>query len=181
MNLVLFAGGVMIGLMLAEARLSRHHERALIERGAVRPKGDVYPAMAVLYPLAFLVMIVEGAWRAGIAPDDALAGAEAPAWWLSGLLLFIASKALKYWAITALGDRWSFRVIVEPDRPLVHTGPYRYLTHPNYVAVIGELVAAAMMVGARVSGPIMIAAFGAVLWARIRFEDRVLASRRRPG
>jgi methyltransferase len=178
MNLVLFAGGVMIGLMLAEARLSWRHERALLERGAVRPAGDVYPAMAALYPLAFGLMIGEGAWRAGVGPETASTG---PAWWLSGVLLFVASKALKYWAIAVLGDRWSFRVIVEPDRPLVHTGPYRYLTHPNYVAVVGELVAAAMMVGARITGPITIAAFGAVLWARIRFEDRVLASMRRPG
>ena len=181
MNAVLFAGGAMIGLMIAEARLSQRHERALLERGATRPEGDVYPVMAVLYPLAFVLMIGEGAWRAATEPPSNALMPSGPAWWLSGLLLFAASKALKYWAIGALGDRWSFRVIIEPDRPLVHTGPYRYLTHPNYVAVVGELVAAAMMVGARVTGPITIAAFGAVLWARIRFEDRVLASMRRPG
>ncbi|MEZ5318636.1 MAG: isoprenylcysteine carboxylmethyltransferase family protein, partial [Vicinamibacterales bacterium] len=61
-------------------------------------------------------------------------------------------------------------------RPLVHTGPYRYLRHPNYVAVVGELVGAAMMVGAPLAAPIVLVVFGAVLLRRLRFEERVLAS-----
>ena len=79
-----------------------------------------------------------------------------PSWPVAGVLLFVASKALKYWAIRTLGERWTFRVLVQPGRPLVTTGPYRYVAHPNYIAVVGELVGAAMMLGARVSGPIMI-------------------------
>jgi methyltransferase len=92
------------------------------------------------------------------------------------VVLFAASKGLKYWAIRSLGERWSFRVLVQPGRPLIRTGPYAYLAHPNYVAVVGELVATAMMVGAPVSGPIMLAAFGLVLWRRVRFESAVLAT-----
>jgi len=67
-------------------------------------------------------------------------------------------------------------VLVLPGRPLVATGPYRYVDHPNYIAVVGELVGAAMMLGARVSGPIMLGVFGIALWARIRFESRILRS-----
>jgi methyltransferase len=89
-------------------------------------------------------------------------------------VLFAASKALKYWAIRTLGDRWSFRVLILPGVPLVTAGPYRYVRHPNYIAVVGELVGTAMMVGARVTGPMMIALFGIALWARIRFEERAL-------
>lgn len=168
MSFIVFALGVLFGLMLAELRISRRHERALRAAGAIEPPGDPWRAMAVLYPVAFLVMGVEGLWRvsAGIGPG--------PAWPLSGALLFVASKALKYWAIAALGDRWSFRVLVQPGRPLVATGPYRYLAHPNYVAVIGELAGTAMMVRAWISGPIMMAAFGVVLWMRIRIESRAL-------
>jgi methyltransferase len=95
-------------------------------------------------------------------------------WLPSGVLLFAASKALKYWAIGALGERWSFRVLVLPGVPLVRTGPYRFVAHPNYVAVVGELVGAAMMFGAGLSGPVMIALFGIALRARVRFETRVL-------
>jgi methyltransferase len=67
-------------------------------------------------------------------------------------------------------------VFVLPDVPLVTAGPYRYVTHPNYIAVVGELVGAAMMVGAQVTGPVMIGLFGLALWARIRFENTVLQS-----
>jgi len=97
-----------------------------------------------------------------------------PSWLLSGILLFGASKALKYWAITALGERWTFRVVVLPGVPLVTGGPYRYVAHPNYVAVIGELVGTAMMVGAVVAGPLTIAAVALAIWARVRFEEQAL-------
>src|SRR5687768_8238828 len=104
----------MIGALLAETRLSRANERALRARGAVVPPGDVYAAMAVVYPMSFLAMAAEGVWRssnAGGAPDG-------PNWFVSGVLLFVASKALKYWAIRALGERWTFRVMVLPGVPL---------------------------------------------------------------
>jgi methyltransferase len=181
-TLVLFITAVIIGLMLAEMSLSTQHERALRARGAMAPPGDPYVALAVLYPAAFVAMGLEGAWReyraasapAPIVPDNVIQ----PAWFLSGVVLFVASKALKYWAIRSLGDRWSFRVLIEPGVPLVTTGPYRYVTHPNYVAVVGELVGAAMMDGARVMGPVMTIAFGLALAARVRFENRVLRSLR---
>ena len=67
-------------------------------------------------------------------------------------------------------------MLVLPGAPLVTSGPYQYVAHPNYIGVIGELAGTAMMMGARVSGPVMLALFGAVLWARIRFETRVLRS-----
>ena len=177
MNTVAFVVAVVFGLMLAEQQVSTRHERQLKSEGAIVPDGDVYLALAVAYPVAFVLMGVEGAWRAvhetaSVAPD------AGPSWMASGVVLFGASKALKYWAIRSLGYRWSFRVMVLPGHPLVSSGPYRYVAHPNYIAVIGELVATAIMVGAKVSGPVMIAIFGLVLWARLRFENRVLADLR---
>ena len=173
MTTVVFLFSMVIGLLLAETRVSRENERRLRARGALLPDGDVYRALALLYPTAFLAMGVEGMWRAahGAAAPFAEPG---PSWTASGVVLFLASKALKYWAISALGDRWTFRVYIEPHLPLVTTGPYRYIAHPNYVAVVGELVGAAMMFGAPITGPIMFVLFGAALWARVRFETRVL-------
>ena len=173
MNTVALVIATVVGLMLAELRASRANERALRTAGAVEPPGDVYLRMAVLYPAAFLVMGAEGLSRAATAAPAA--AVHGPAWAVSGVLLFVASKALKYWAIAALGPRWSFRVLIEPGRPLVRTGPYRYVSHPNYIGVIGELAGTAMMVGARLSGPIMLGLFGMVLWARIRLEERALS------
>lgn len=177
MTLPVVVTAVIIGLLLAELRVSRRHERALIARGALAPTGDVYGPMAVGYPAAFLVMGAEGAWRATSgAPAIADVTAVEPAWFVSGLLMFVAAKGLKYWAIATLGDRWTFKVLVVPRTPLRTDGPYRYLAHPNYLGVMGELVGAAMMVGAPVSGPIGCAGFALLLWMRIRFETRAHAA-----
>jgi len=176
MSLVLFTTGVILGILLAETRLSRAHERRLREHGAVMPSGDVYVALLVLYPSAFVLMGAEGVWRASETERHglSLATAGGPSWLASGIVMFVASKILKYWAIRSLGDRWTFRVFVVPDAPLVTTGPYRYVTHPNYIAVIGELIGTAMMVGAPVSGPLMLGAFGVALRARVKFENQIL-------
>ena len=175
MNVLALAFAFITGLMLAEARLSRRHTLDLQRRGAVVPPGDPYVLIAVTYPLAFIAMAAEGLWRAAARDDRGWhLDVQARAWFAAGLLLFAAAKMLKYWAIRHLGPRWTFRVVQIPGAPLVGTGPYRYLRHPNYVAVVAELAGTAMMMEARVAGPIAIGVFGAVLWARIRFEDRVL-------
>jgi len=168
--LPLFTLSLILGLLLAEARLSSRHEAELRRRGAVEQKGDVYAAMAIAYPLAFLAMGIEGAARWRGAGDGGLGAGM----FLSGALLFVASKALKYWAIGALGSRWTFRVLVLPGVPLVSTGPYRYVAHPNYVAVIGELLGTAMMMQAEITGPVALVLFGTLLVMRIRFETRAL-------
>jgi methyltransferase len=173
-NIRIFLLSLVIGLLLAEARVSRRNTAWLRSHGAIEPPGDVYGVMAVLYVLAFLGMGIEGLWRSATAPAGVESGSAGPSWLASGVVMFAASKGLKYWAIRTLGARWSFRVLVLPGVPLVATGPYRFVEHPNYIAVVGELVGAAMMFGARLTGPVFIVLFGVVLWARVRFESRVL-------
>jgi methyltransferase len=151
-------------MMLAEMQLSRYNERTLRARGAVEPPDDVYRAMAWAYPLLFVSMGLEGAWW-GPAP-----GATT----LAGAALLGASKALKFWAIAALGGRWTFRVLVPPGGALVTSGPYGLLRHPNYVAVMGELASVALIVGARVSGPVAMLLFGVLIRHRIRMEEAAL-------
>jgi methyltransferase len=151
-------------IMLAESRISRRHERVLRRRGAVEPPDDVYRTMRWAYPAAFVVMALEGA----------IAGPPPASITLTGVAVMAAAKALKYWAIGSLGSRWTFRVLIVPDAPLVNTGPYAVLRHPNYVAVVGELVSMALMVGARVSGPITLLLFSLLLRQRIRVENRAL-------
>jgi methyltransferase len=74
----------------------------------------------------------------------------------------------------ALGRSWTFRVLVVPGDPLVADGPYRYLRHPNYVGVVGELVGAALMTGARLAGPTALIVFALLLARRIDVEARAL-------
>lgn len=150
--------------MLIEARLAARNERGQRARGGIEPPADVYAMMRVAYPGAFLVMIGEGAVRGTPAPTVVAVGA----------LLWIAAKALKWWAIRSLGPAWTFRVIVVPGARLVGSGPYRYLRHPNYVAVVGELVAVALMAGARVMGPLATGLFCLLILRRIAVEHRSL-------
>jgi methyltransferase len=154
----------MLLIMAGEAALSAHNASVLRARGAVEPPDDVLPLMQWAYPGCFVLMAIEGA-LGGPPPPDVLA---------SGLALLGLAKALKISAITALGVRWTYRVLVPPDAPLVTSGPYRFLRHPNYLAVIGEIAAVALIVWAPITGVISIAGFGGLLRKRIRVEERAL-------
>jgi methyltransferase len=152
--------------MIVEARLAARHERAQRARGGVEPQGDVYAIMRIVYPAVFLAMIAEGAWRGAVS-----LWSLRPA---TGLAIFLAAKALKWWAIASLGEAWTFRVIVTPGMPRVTTGPYRWLRHPNYAAVALELVSVGLMSGARVAGPAGVVLFGLLMIWRIAVEERAL-------
>ncbi len=158
-------GAIVYALMIGEAVLSRRHERTLRARGAVEPRDDVYAVMQFAYPLAFAVPLLEGAWR----------GAGNAIWWASGCLLFVAGKAVKYWAIRTLGPLWSFRVLVVPGVPLITRGPYRFMRHPNYAGIFGEIAGVAAMMAAPVSGVVALLVFGVLLWKRVRVEEEALA------
>lgn len=151
-------------IMAGEAVLSAFNERMLRAKGAVEPAGDVIGIMRWAYPVSFVAMAAEGALT-GPATRDVL---------MWGLALFGFAKALKLWAIASLGSRWSYRVLVLPGAPLVTTGPYRFIPHPNYVAVVGEIASVAMIVWAPVTGALATIGFGALMAARIRVEDRAL-------
>ncbi len=150
--------------MLVEARRAARNERGQLANGGMEPPGDVYDAMRVVYPLAFVAMLLEGAilgpasWPAAVA----------------GWTVFAAGKALKWWAIVTLGRFWTFRVIVLPGAPLVAGGPYRWLRHPNYVGVVGELAGVAIANAALRAGIASLVVFGILLARRIAVEDRAL-------
>src|SRR2546425_3182677 len=150
--------------MIAEAIRASRNERTQRARGGVEPPDDVYKMMRVAYPAAFLAMIAEGFVR-GTSSTLALT---------AGIVLFAAAKALKWWAILTLGSFWTFRVIVVPDAPLVTSGPYRYLRHPNYVAVVGELVGVALIARAPVAGLLGTVGFCLLMLKRIAVEERAL-------
>ena len=153
-----------LAIMVGEAILSSFNERQLRARGAIEPHGDVISLMRFAYPGAFIAMGIEGA-LAGPATPDVL---------IFGLALFGLAKALKVWAISSLGPKWSYRVLVVPGDPLVATGPYQFLSHPNYLAVLGEIISVAAIVWAPITGTLSAIGFGALMIARIRVEDKAL-------
>jgi methyltransferase len=155
---------VVFGTMILEARRASRNERAQRARGGIEPPGDVYQLMRLVYPGAFLAMFVEGVLR-GTPPAGVV---------MAGAAIFAAAKALKWWAIQSLGPFWTFRVVVVPGAALVAKGPYRWLRHPNYIGVLGELVGAAAMLGAPVAGAVSVVAFSGLLIKRIAVEERML-------
>jgi len=150
--------------MLLETARSARNVRRLRARGARDVDDGVYRWMAIVYPASFLVMAAEGF----------AVGPPTPSVQAAGVAVFAAAKALKYAAIASLGPRWSFRVLVLPGEPLVHSGPYRLMRHPNYVGVMGELVGTAIAMGAIVTGPVALVTFGFLLRRRVAAEERAL-------
>ena len=164
---IILIGGLtalVFAFMLVEASRAARNERLQRARGGIEPGGDVYTAMQVAYPGIFIAMIAEAAWR-GAQPGPASA---------VGLAVFAAAKGLKWWAIRELGQAWTFRVIVVPGSNTITSGPYRYLRHPNYVAVVGEIVGVALMTGSTIAGSLSLVVFGALLARRIAVENRAL-------
>ncbi len=153
--------------MILEARRSNRHDRVLRAAGAVEPRGDVYQAMQIAYPLSFLLPIAEGLMRARPASTITILG----------LTVFLLAKGLKYWAIATLGERWTFRVLVPPHSSRTIAGPYQFLRHPNYVAVAGEIAGVASAAQAWITGPVMLIVFTLLMRARIRVEEQALAGR----
>jgi methyltransferase len=166
---MIIVGAIVYVAMSIEAARAARNEAVQRARGGTEPAGDVYAIMRLVYPSAFAAMLIEGAVRGG-APRP---------WVVSGALVFAAAKALKWWAISTLGDCWTFRVIVVPGTPLVMLGPYRWLRHPNYVGVAGELIGVALMTGAAVTGPLATILFGVLMLKRIAIEQRALLGVRR--
>lgn len=156
---------VVVPWLLLETWKSARQARALRAAGAVEAPDDAYRAMAVVYPGMFLAMTAEGVLLTPPACTTLVA---------TGIGVFLAGKLLKWWAILSLGRFWSFRVLVVPGAPLVATGPYRWLRHPNYVGLLGEIAGVALMMRAPITGVLSAMAFGTLLIRRIRVEERML-------
>lgn len=163
-TLLLLAVGLVSLQRLLELGLSRCHERALRARGAVERGSGHYPLLVALHVLWLLSTLVEGILR----------GPDLPAYWPIPLALFVFAQLLRYWVILSLGEYWNTRVLVVPGTILVRRGPYRYLRHPNYVVVILEIATFPLIFGAWVTALVFSALNAAVLFVRIRTENRAL-------
>lgn len=163
----LFTGllGLMVVERLAELRLARRNQRWLVARGAVEVGQEHYPWMVLQHSLFLASCLVEVGWlnRPFYRPlAIAMLGALA------------AAMALRYWAIATLGRRWTTRVFCLPGEPVVTAGPYRYLRHPNYLAVVLEIFALPMVHTAWLTATVFSLANGLLLARRIRVEEEGL-------
>jgi len=148
---------------VVELALSRRNFERLRARGARESGQHQFPWFVLLhagYPVMLALEI-----RAGALPNAA---------WPGWLALWLAAQALRIAAIHALGERWNVRIVVVPGEPLVTRGIYRWLRHPNYLAVVLEFIAAPMCFGAWLTAIVCSAANAALLAVRIPAEERAL-------
>ncbi|NTJ66885.1 hypothetical protein G6M50_19380 [Agrobacterium rhizogenes] len=144
---------------LAELIYSRHNTASLLARGAREYAREHYPLMVAMHA-AWLI----GLWLFAIGrPVD-------PVWFL----LFMVLQALRLWVLATLGERWTTRIIILPGAALVTKGPYRFLSHPNYAVVVGEIAVLPLAFGLPLYAAIFSLLNGIILAIRIRAESAYL-------
>ena len=144
---------------LVELWLSNRNTARLLADGAVEHGARHYPLIVGLHVL----------WLAAL-------------WWLAPgrpvslawLAVFVLLQLGRVWVLATLGPRWTTRIIIPPDAPLVRTGPYRLVNHPNYVVVVGEIVVLPLVFGLWPVAVLFTVLNAAVLAIRIREENQAL-------
>jgi methyltransferase len=150
---------------LVEVRLSNRNAAWSLARGGVETGRGHFPAMVALHS-GFLIACAAEAWLG--APFVPTLG-----WPMLGLAA--ACQGLRWWVITTLGHQWNTRVIVVPGLPRIRSGPYRWLAHPNYLAVILEGAALPLIHGAWRTAMVFTLLNALLLRVRVRAEDAALA------
>ena len=144
---------------LAELVIAASNTRHQLALGAVEVGRAHYPVMVALHAswLAVLWLTVGG------QPVS-----------LPLLGVFVLLQALRVWVLATLGRRWTTRIIVRPGAPLVTRGPFRFLRHPNYCVVVGEIAVLPLVFGLVWVAVIWSLLNAAMLWVRIRSESQAL-------
>jgi methyltransferase len=150
---------------LAELVVSNRNAAWSLARGGVETGQRHYAVMVVLHT-GLLVGALAEVWIRRPEFHPVLG-------W-SMLVVVLASQALRWWCIATLGRRWNTRVIVVPGLPLVAAGPYRWLPHPNYVAVVLEGFALPLVHSAWITAIVFTVCNAVLLTVRIRVENTAL-------
>lgn len=159
----------LIGLVclerIYELWLSTRNARSALQAGGIEVGRDHYPVMVVLHS-TFLVA----------APLEVVLANRPFLFWpgVVAIVAVCASMSLRHWAVNTLGPRWNTRVIVVPGAPAEVSGPYRWVRHPNYLAVVVELAALPLVHSAWVTAIAFSLLNAWLLSVRIRVEEDAL-------
>ena len=147
---------------LGELVLARRNTARLLAQGAYEVGAGHYPLIVLLHAAWLAGLWYLAVWRGPVEVEFA---------WLA---LFVVLQLLRLWVIATLGPRWTTRIIVLPNAPLVSSGPYRFVAHPNYCVVAAEILVLPLVFGLLWFGVIFSVLNALVLWLRIRAEDAAL-------
>jgi len=151
--------GLVTAQRLGELVLARRNTKRLLAQGGEERGAGHYPLMVALH----------AAWLAGL-------------WWLAWdrpanlawLGVYAVLEALRAWTLASLGPRWTTRIIVVPGEALVRRGPYRFVSHPNYLVVAGEIAVLPLVFGLGAYALAFTLLNAAMLWHRVRVEQAAL-------
>ena len=152
---------------LGELVLARRNTARLLARGGREVGAGHYP----------LIVALHTGWLAALFL--AIPPGAGMLWPL--VLVFVLLQAARVWVIASLGEYWTTRIVTLAETPLVRKGPYRWLRHPNYLIVAGEIAVLPLAFGAWRIALVFSLLNAVVLAWRIRLEDRALAAGRTPG
>lgn len=147
---------------LSELVIAKRNTARLMAEGGTEIGAGHYPAMVAMHAAWIAALVVFG-WHNPVS--------------IPWLVIFVALQGLRLWILATLGSRWTTRIILT-ETPLVTTGPFRYLRHPNYTLVVAEIIVAPMVLGL-----VWVAVFwtilnAAMLYVRISAENAGLAPHR---
>lgn len=145
-----------------ELRIAKRNQARLKAAGAVEFGSAHYPAIVALHTL----------WFVSIIAEIYFLSRPVNPFWIGLLVAFLAAQGLRYWTIRTLGERWTTRVFVLPGERPVTGGPFRYLSHPNYLAVVAELLVFPLLFSCYITAVTFSLVNAIVLTVRIRTERR---------
>ena len=166
-SLLIFGGLLLLVALerVVELGISKRNAAAIFAKGGTEHGQGHFPVMVFLhtaiFPAAFFeAWLMERPWRIELAAAMGI--------------LIVLTMFLRYWAIRSLGVHWNTRVIVLPDADIVARGPYQWIRHPNYLAVIVELAAMPLFHGAWITALVFGSANLLLLRHRIQVEEAAL-------
>jgi methyltransferase len=145
---------------ISELVLSRHNTSKLMARSAIEVAPGHYPLMVAVHTTWLISLWVLGRDQ----PVDGIA-----------FLAYLVLQGLRFWVMWTLGARWTTRIIALPGEALVSAGPYRFMSHPNYAVVTGEIAILPLVLHLPLTALVFTILNAIVLVIRIRAENRALA------
>ncbi len=151
--------GFIIVQRLSELAIAKRNTARLLAKGGYEVGASHYPVMVAMHSAWIACLVIFGY-------DNTVASG-----WLA---LFAVLQALRIWILISLGGRWTTRIIIL-EEPLVTRGPFKYVSHPNYMLVVAEIIVAPMVLGLVWVAVVFTVLNAAMLWVRMRVEHKALA------
>ncbi len=149
---------------LVELRIARRHENILRSRGAVEVDKQGYRYIVAMHAAFFVSLVIE----------TVLLKRHVSHYWVLLLSIFAAAQVLRYWAISSLGIYWNTKILIERHHRVIRKGPYRFIRHPNYLAVVIEICIVPLILSCYLTAVTFSLLNALALTRRIRMETRAL-------